>query len=37
MSTAGDDTDAEETFAGILREFGWPDEAVHDLGGIYGA
>lgn len=34
---AGDDRVAKETVTGILREFGWPDEAVLDLGGIRAA
>jgi 8-hydroxy-5-deazaflavin:NADPH oxidoreductase len=34
---AGEDTGAKETTKGLLREFGWPDEAVVDLGGIRAA
>lgn len=34
---AGDDADAKATTAGILRGFGWPDEAIIDLGGIRSA
>jgi predicted dinucleotide-binding enzyme len=34
---AGDDTSAKETATGLLREFGWPQEAIIDLGGIRAA
>ena len=34
---AGDDTDAKETVRGLLREFGWPEKAILDLGGIQAA
>jgi predicted dinucleotide-binding enzyme len=34
---AGDDAAAKKTVTGILREFGWPDEAILDLGGIRSA
>ena len=34
---AGDDSDAKETAKGLLREFGWPDDAIVDLGGIVAA
>ena len=34
---AGDDTDAKATVLGLLRQFGWPEEAVIDLGGIRAA
>lgn len=34
---AGEDADANETVKGLLREFGWSDEAIVDLGGIRGA
>jgi predicted dinucleotide-binding enzyme len=34
---AGDDTSAKETAKGLLREFGWPEEAIIDLGGIRAA
>ena len=34
---AGDDSDAKATALGLLREFGWPEEAVIDLGGIRAA
>jgi predicted dinucleotide-binding enzyme len=33
----GDDADAKATVRGILNEFGWPDEQIHDLGGIASA
>lgn len=35
--TAGDHACAKETVTGLLREFGWPEEAVVDLGGIRSA
>ncbi|MFF4714485.1 NADPH-dependent F420 reductase [Streptomyces eurythermus] len=31
---SGEDAGAKETVMGLLREFGWPDEAIIDLGGI---
>ena len=34
---AGDDADAKEAVKGLLRAFGWPDEAIVDLGGIRAA
>jgi len=34
---AGDDADAKATVAGLLGAFGWPREAVIDLGGIGAA
>ncbi len=34
---AGDDSAAKETVKGLLREFGWPAEAMIDLGGIQTA
>jgi 8-hydroxy-5-deazaflavin:NADPH oxidoreductase len=34
---AGDDTGAKETVRGLLREFGWPEKAILDLGGIQAA
>jgi predicted dinucleotide-binding enzyme len=34
---AGDDADAKETVKGLLRAFGWADEAIVDLGGIRAA
>ena len=34
---AGEDTAAKETVKELLREFGWPDEAIVDLGGIRAA
>ncbi|MEV5147549.1 NAD(P)-binding domain-containing protein [Streptomyces sp. NPDC052727] len=34
---AGEDADAKETVRSLLRGFGWPDEAIIDLGGIRGA
>jgi predicted dinucleotide-binding enzyme len=34
---AGEDAAAKETAKGLLREFGWPEEAIIDLGGIRGA
>jgi 8-hydroxy-5-deazaflavin:NADPH oxidoreductase len=34
---AGDDISAKKTVTGLLREFGWPEEAVIDLGGIRAA
>ncbi len=37
MFLAGDDSDAKKTTLGLLREFGWPEEDVIDLGGIRAA
>jgi predicted dinucleotide-binding enzyme len=34
---AGEDADAKETVKGVLREFGWKDENIVDLGGIRSA
>jgi len=34
---AGDDNSAKETVKGMLGEFGWPREAMIDLGGIQAA
>ncbi|MGW0818031.1 NADPH-dependent F420 reductase [Streptomyces viridiviolaceus] len=34
---AGDDADAKEIVTSLLREIGWPDDAILDLGGIRGA
>jgi 8-hydroxy-5-deazaflavin:NADPH oxidoreductase len=34
---AGDNAAAKETVKGLLREFGWPEEAIIDLGGIQAA
>jgi hypothetical protein len=34
---AGDDNAAKETVTSLLLEFGWPEDAVLDLGGIRGA
>ncbi|MET7319632.1 NAD(P)-binding domain-containing protein [Streptomyces sp. NPDC005549] len=34
---AGEDTGAKETVTVLLREFGWPQEAILDLGGIRAA
>lgn len=34
---AGDDTGAKETVKGLLREFGWPEDVIVDLGGIRAA
>ncbi|MFC9912881.1 NADPH-dependent F420 reductase [Streptomyces sp. NPDC059862] len=34
---AGDDGDAKATVKSLLNGFGWPDEAIIDLGGIRGA
>ncbi|MEV5147554.1 NAD(P)-binding domain-containing protein [Streptomyces sp. NPDC052727] len=34
---AGEDADAKATVKSLLSEFGWPDEAIIDLGGIRGA
>ncbi len=34
---AGEDSGAKETVKGLLREFGWPEEAMVDLGGIRAA
>lgn len=34
---AGDDSGAKETVTGLLRAFGWPEEAIVDLGGIRSA
>jgi 8-hydroxy-5-deazaflavin:NADPH oxidoreductase len=37
MFVAGDEPGAKDTVKGILREFGWPDDDVMDLGGIVSA
>lgn len=37
MFLAGEDADAKRTVRGLLREFGWLDEAIVDLGGIRAA
>ena len=34
---AGEDEAAKETVKGLLGEFGWPDDAIVDLGGIRAA
>jgi predicted dinucleotide-binding enzyme len=34
---AGEDAGAKETVKGLLAEFGWPEEAIIDLGGIRAA
>jgi 8-hydroxy-5-deazaflavin:NADPH oxidoreductase len=34
---AGDDEPAKETVTGLLRQFGWPADAILDLGGIDAA
>ncbi|POX58690.1 NADP oxidoreductase [Streptomyces sp. Ru62] len=34
---AGEDAEAKETVKSLLGEFGWPDEAIIDLGGIKAA
>jgi predicted dinucleotide-binding enzyme len=34
---AGEDAAAKETVKGLLGEFGWPEEAIVDLGGIRAA
>ncbi|MFJ8794938.1 NADPH-dependent F420 reductase [Streptomyces sp. NPDC102462] len=34
---AGDDAEAKATVTGLLREIGWPEDAILDLGGIRGA
>jgi len=34
---AGDDADAKQTVTRLLHEFGWPPDAVLDLGGILAA
>jgi predicted dinucleotide-binding enzyme len=34
---AGEDADAKETVRGLLREFGWPETSMLDLGGIRAA
>ena len=34
---AGDDEEAEEVVAGILREFGWRTEHIRDLGPLEAA
>ena len=34
---AGEDADAKETVKGLLREFGWKDDNIVDLGGIRSA
>ena len=33
----GDDDAAKAEVSGLLREFGWPEESIVDLGGIDGA
>jgi hypothetical protein len=33
----GEDVDAKEQVAGLLRSFGWPAERIRDLGGISSA
>ncbi|WP_433171305.1 NADPH-dependent F420 reductase [Actinoallomurus sp. CA-150999] len=33
---AGEDAEAKETVKSLLREIGWPDDAILDLGGIRG-
>ena len=37
MFVAGDDDAAKATVTGLLREFGWPEEDILDLGGIVEA
>jgi 8-hydroxy-5-deazaflavin:NADPH oxidoreductase len=37
LFVAGDDDGAKATVMGLLREFGWPEEAIMDLGGIEAA
>ena len=34
---AGEDNAAKVTVKGLLREFGWPEQAIIDLGGIQTA
>jgi 8-hydroxy-5-deazaflavin:NADPH oxidoreductase len=34
---AGEDADAKATVKGLLREFGWKDDNIVDLGGIRAA
>lgn len=34
---AGEDTTAKNTVKGVLREFGWPEASLIDLGGIQAA
>jgi 8-hydroxy-5-deazaflavin:NADPH oxidoreductase len=34
---AGEDNNAKDTVKGLLGEFGWPQEAIIDLGGIRAA
>jgi 8-hydroxy-5-deazaflavin:NADPH oxidoreductase len=34
---SGDDAAAKETVAALLRDFGWDDESIVDLGGITSA
>jgi 8-hydroxy-5-deazaflavin:NADPH oxidoreductase len=34
---AGEDADAKEAVKGLLREFGWKDDSIIDLGGIRSA
>ncbi|MEV6150175.1 hypothetical protein AB0L53_07510 [Nonomuraea sp. NPDC052129] len=34
---AGEDAGAKESVKSLLREFGWPDEVILDLGGIRAA
>ena len=37
LFVAGEDTAAKDTVRGLLRDFGWPQDAVIDLGGIRAA
>jgi predicted dinucleotide-binding enzyme len=34
---AGDDAGAKDTVTGLLRGFGWPDDAILDVGGLTAA
>ncbi|MFE0510531.1 NADPH-dependent F420 reductase [Streptomyces sp. NPDC058964] len=34
---SGDDAGAKETLVGLLRDLGWKDEWILDLGGLYNA
>jgi predicted dinucleotide-binding enzyme len=34
---AGDDPAAKEVVRGLLRELGWPEASIRDLGGIVAA
>ncbi len=34
---AGDDAEAKRVVAGLLGEFGWPDDSIRDVGGLVAA